>query len=58
MSDLVQAPPTDRSQRLRVIGAGYSRTGTMSFTLALQILLQGPVLHSGSACVMREEGTY
>ncbi|KAJ2982432.1 hypothetical protein NQ176_g1396 [Zarea fungicola] len=55
MSDLVQVYPTDRSQRLRVIGAGHSRTGTMSFTLALQILLQGPVLHSGSACVMREE---
>lgn len=33
---------------LRVIGAGLSRTGTASFSLALEILLQGPVYHGGT----------
>lgn len=56
MAGLVHSIPTDLSRRLKVIGAGQPRTGTTSFTLALQILLGAPVLHSGSACVAREEG--
>jgi len=52
-----QAPsiPTDKSRELRVIGAGFSRTGTVSFAMALERLLGGPVMHSGTACLMREE---
>jgi hypothetical protein len=49
--------PTDLSKRLQVIGAGYSRTGTLSFSQALERLLDGPVCHTGSACLMREEGS-
>lgn len=41
---------------LQVIGAGYSRTGTVSFSKALERLLGGPVCHSGTACLLREEG--
>ncbi|KAH8658431.1 hypothetical protein BX600DRAFT_469109 [Xylariales sp. PMI_506] len=55
MAGLVHGVPKDLSRTLQVIGAGYSRTGTSSFTLALEILLNGQVLHSGSACIAREE---
>lgn len=48
--------PTDLTRELRVIGAGFSRTGTVSLALALERLLQGPVMHSGTASLMREEG--
>lgn len=48
--------PTDLSREVQVIGAGFSRTGTVSFALALEKLLQGPVCHSGTAILMREEG--
>ncbi|KAI1414832.1 P-loop containing nucleoside triphosphate hydrolase protein [Hypoxylon sp. FL1857] len=34
--------------KLRVIGAGLPRTGTASFSKALEILLQGPVYHGGT----------
>ncbi|KAG7409445.1 hypothetical protein Forpe1208_v010883 [Fusarium oxysporum f. sp. rapae] len=37
--------PTDRTRRLKVIGAGYSRTGTLSMAMALEELLCGPVMH-------------
>ncbi|KUJ15231.1 uncharacterized protein LY89DRAFT_783419 [Mollisia scopiformis] len=47
--------PTDLSRELQVIGAGFSRTGTVSFSMALERLLQGPVCHSGTAVLMREE---
>ena len=56
MASLYKGAPTDLTQSIQVIGAGYPRTGTSSFTLALQILLKHPVLHSGSACLTREEG--
>lgn len=58
MASLYKDAPTDLSQSIQVIGAGYPRTGTSSFTLALETLLKHPVLHSGSACISREEGTY
>jgi hypothetical protein len=48
--------PTDLSKELRVIGAGFSRTGTVSFALALEKLLQGPVCHGGTTLFGREEG--
>ena len=50
--------PTDLSRSIQVIGAGFSRTGTVSFTLALEKLLKGPVCHSGSASLVREEGVF
>ena len=56
MAELAQRAPTDRSRPLRVIGAGMGRTGTASFTAALEILLDGPALHGGSASLYREEG--
>jgi len=34
--------------RLKVIGAGYARTGTASLSEALSILLDGPVYHGGT----------
>ncbi|RDW92312.1 hypothetical protein BP5796_01706 [Coleophoma crateriformis] len=50
-----EAPPPDPKRTLQVIGAGYSRTATVSFTLALEKLLKGPVCHTGSASLVREE---
>jgi hypothetical protein len=50
--------PTDKSKSIQVIGAGYSRTGTLSMTLALQKLLDGPVMHGGSQFLGREDGAY
>lgn len=38
-------PPTTRMQ---VLGLGMSRTGTASFSRALEILLQGPSYHGGA----------
>jgi Sulfotransferase domain len=48
--------PTDLSKEVRVIGAGFSRTGTTSLALALEKLLQGPVCHGGTTLLLREEG--
>lgn len=39
----VPSKPDDPSRPLEVIGAGFSRTGTMSMQLALEELLRGPV---------------
>ncbi|KEY74475.1 hypothetical protein S7711_04510 [Stachybotrys chartarum IBT 7711] len=47
--------PTDPNRTLKVIGAGYSRTGTLSMTLALEKLLDGPVMHGGSQFLGRED---
>lgn len=44
----VPRPGTD----LQVIGAGLSRTGTASFTAALEILLDAPVYHGGTQTTM------
>jgi hypothetical protein len=52
-------PPDPTSGRkIEVIGAGYSQTATVSFSLALQILLKGPVCHSGTACMLGEQGSH
>lgn len=48
--------PSDPSRSLKVIGAGYSRTGTLSMALALEKLLDGPVMHGGSQLLGREDG--
>lgn len=53
-----QNRPKDKNRSLRVIGAGFSRTGTLSFTMAIERLLNGPVCHGGTACLNREEGQY
>ncbi|KAL0571954.1 hypothetical protein V5O48_010006 [Marasmius crinis-equi] len=47
--------PTDPTRTLKVIGAGYSRTGTLSMALALETLLDGPVMHGGSQLLGRED---
>lgn len=43
----IQSKPKPGTE-LKVIGVGLSRTGTASFSLALEILLQGPVYHGGT----------
>ncbi|KAF8847516.1 hypothetical protein BDZ45DRAFT_780148 [Acephala macrosclerotiorum] len=55
LSETQKAKPTDLSRHIQVIGAGFSRTATVSFTLALQKLLKGPVCHGGAASLTREE---
>ncbi len=45
----------DPKYELQVIGCGMSRTGTNSFTAALEILLQGPAYHGGQALFTRGE---
>ncbi|KIY03871.1 uncharacterized protein Z520_00562 [Fonsecaea multimorphosa CBS 102226] len=46
-----KASKPDPNVRLQVIGCGMSRTGTASFSQALEILLGGPVYHGGSQLV-------
>jgi hypothetical protein len=48
----------DPTRRLEVIGAGYSRTGTVSMQLALEKLLNGPVMHGGTHHTVRTDGAY
>jgi len=52
----VASIPTDPSQKVTVISAGYSRTGTVSMSLALAKLLDGPVLHGGTQILVRDDG--
>ena len=47
--------PTDLTRKIGVIGAGLGRTGTMSFSAALEKLLDGPVYHSGNMLISEEE---
>ncbi|RFU81558.1 nad dependent epimerase dehydratase [Trichoderma arundinaceum] len=47
--------PTDRKRKLEVIGAGFSRTGTLSYAFALEKLLDGPVHHTGTQLLKRED---
>lgn len=48
--------PIETSDKMQVIGAGYSRTGTTTFALAMEILLDGPACHGGSQVIGREDG--
>ncbi|UPL00353.1 hypothetical protein LCI18_011287 [Fusarium solani-melongenae] len=41
--------------KLQVIGAGLARTGTASFSKALEILLDGPVYHGGTQSTLSPE---
>lgn len=50
--------PRDRSRQLEVIGAGYGRTGTSAISMALEKLLDGPVMHGGTQILAREDGTF
>ncbi|KAH8886195.1 hypothetical protein GQ53DRAFT_809779 [Thozetella sp. PMI_491] len=51
----VASTPTDLSRKVQVISAGYSRTGTVSMSMALDILLQGPILHGGTQILARND---
>ncbi|KAL4879898.1 hypothetical protein BJY04DRAFT_219703 [Aspergillus karnatakaensis] len=47
-----QASTPQPGKTIRVIGAGLSRTGTASFSAALEILLNGPVYHGGTQATL------
>ena len=46
----------DYSKSMQVIGAGYSRTGTVSMQMALERLMDGPVQHGGTHFVSGSDG--
>jgi hypothetical protein len=50
----VASVPTDERD-VQVISAGYSRTGTVSMSLALDKLLDGPILHGGTQILVRDD---
>ncbi|KAK7961799.1 NAD dependent epimerase/dehydratase [Apiospora aurea] len=47
--------PRDRTRQLQVIDAGYARTATLSYSLALARLLDGPVMHGGTQLFRRKD---
>ena len=47
---------TDLLRKVQVISAGYSRTGTVSISLALAKLLDGPILHGDTQILVRGDG--
>lgn len=51
----VASVPTDPSREVQVISAGYSRTGTVSMSMALDELLDGPMLHGGTQILIRDD---
>ncbi|KAG8169520.1 hypothetical protein KVR01_000265 [Diaporthe batatas] len=51
----VASIPTDPSRKVQVISAGYSRTGTVSMSMALDKLLDGPILHGGTQILVRDD---
>ncbi|KAI0013033.1 P-loop containing nucleoside triphosphate hydrolase protein [Xylariaceae sp. FL0662B] len=51
----VASIPTDPSRKVQVISAGYSRTGTVSMSMALAKLVDGPVLHGGTQILLRDD---
>lgn len=51
----VASIPTDPSREVQVISAGYSRTGTVSMSMALDKLLDGPILHGGTQILVRDD---
>lgn len=55
MGGVASKPSNDPHCSLQVIGAGFSRTGTVSMALALEELLDGPVCHGGTQMHMLEE---
>ncbi|KAH8753029.1 hypothetical protein F5883DRAFT_506230 [Diaporthe sp. PMI_573] len=55
MGGVASKPSSDPDCTLQVIGAGFSRTGTVSMGLALEELLGGPVCHGGTQMHMLEE---
>ena len=46
----------DTTQSLKVIGAGFPRTGTVTMQLAREKLLDGPVMHGGTHILSRDDG--
>jgi hypothetical protein len=54
----VPSVPTDKTRRVQVIGAGFSRTGTVSMNMALERLLDGPAMHGGTQIIGREDSEY
>ena len=50
-----QASIPQPGTKIQVIGAGLSRTGTASFSKALEILLEGPVYHGGTQITLGPE---
>ncbi|KAH8657879.1 P-loop containing nucleoside triphosphate hydrolase protein [Xylariales sp. PMI_506] len=48
MGGLPSKPDPERIKSMQVIGAGFSRTGTVSLQLALHKLLDAPVMHCGT----------
>lgn len=54
----VESIPRDPSRKIQVIGAGYSRTGTVSMQMALTKLLDGPVIHGGTQILEGSDGMY
>lgn len=50
-----QASVPEPGVKLQVIGAGLSRTGTASFSRALEIILNGPVYHGGTQTTLGPE---
>ncbi|KAF7536873.1 hypothetical protein G7054_g4141 [Neopestalotiopsis clavispora] len=51
----VASIPTDPSRKVQVISAGWSRTGTVSMSLALDKLLDGPICHGGTQILVRDD---
>ncbi|KAL1877914.1 hypothetical protein Daus18300_002267 [Diaporthe australafricana] len=55
MGGVASKPGSDPDCTLQVIGAGFSRTGTVTMALALERLLEGPVCHGGTQMHLLEE---
>ena len=47
----------DFTRTVQVIGCGFGRTGTNSFSTAVETLHAGPVYHSGTAILGGDEDT-
>jgi hypothetical protein len=47
--------PSDLTRKIEVIGAGLGRIGTMSFSAALEKLLEGPIYPSGNMLISDDE---
>lgn len=58
MSDAPSIPKDNFGRSMEVIAVGLPRTGTLSMSVALQMLLGGPVMHGGSHLFARaDDGT-